>query len=163
MSFYTRDNSCSYVSQTEFQQLITSLLQVGLIIGSLINGPLSARYGRRASFVVASVLGCAGITIQILVTSQWPVYIGRLLLGKLLSHFFGILLLTGIEGTSNGLYVNSTVLYISEIAPAHLVSLLLLRISSSVRSTLTSILARIDGFPVSTFRERRHFRRRSGF
>ncbi|KAL5498337.1 hypothetical protein ACEPAH_2479 [Sanghuangporus vaninii] len=95
--------SGKYIIQTRFQQLITSLLQVGLIIGSLINGPLSARFGRRASFVVASVLGCAGVTIQILVTSQWPVYIGRLLLG-----------------TSNGLYVNSTVLYISEIAPAHL-------------------------------------------
>ncbi|EJD04873.1 general substrate transporter [Fomitiporia mediterranea MF3/22] len=98
-----RTSSGQFTIEKTFQQLITSLLQVGLIISSVANGPLSARYGRRMSFAVASVLGCAGITIQILVTSQWPVYIGRLLLGL-----------------SNGLYVNATVLYISEIAPPHL-------------------------------------------
>ena len=69
--------------QTTFQQLITSLLQVGLILASIILGPFSKWFGRRPGFLVASLLGYAGVTVQILVTAQWPVYIGRLLMGKL--------------------------------------------------------------------------------
>lgn len=84
-----------------FQQLITSLLQVGLITASVIIGPFSQYFGRRAGFAVCSVLSFIAITIQILVTSKGrkssafrlhprtgtlipsltAVYLGRLLLG----------------------------------------------------------------------------------
>ncbi|THH08831.1 hypothetical protein EW145_g2437 [Phellinidium pouzarii] len=101
--FGVQSGNGTFVIQTQFQQLITSLLQVGLILASVAIGPFSTSFGRRAGLVVASVIGCIGITIQVLVTAQWPVYIGRLLLG-----------------ISNGIYVNMTVLYISEAAPAHL-------------------------------------------
>ncbi|KAI5122650.1 hypothetical protein M0805_007912 [Coniferiporia weirii] len=101
--FGVQSASGTFIIETKFQQLITSLLQVGLITASVGIGPFSTWFGRRAGFVVASVIGCIGVTIQILVTVQWPVYIGRLLLG-----------------ISNGIYVNMTVLYISEVSPAHL-------------------------------------------
>ncbi|KLO16566.1 MFS transporter [Schizopora paradoxa] len=101
--FGVESQSGVFTIQTVFQQLITSLLQVGLILASLIIGPFSSRFGRRAGFVVASVIAFVGITIQVVVTTQWPLYIGRLLMG-----------------IANGIYVNMTVLYISEVAPAHL-------------------------------------------
>ncbi|GAA5948676.1 hypothetical protein JCM10213_004379 [Rhodosporidiobolus nylandii] len=96
--------SGKYVIQTSpFQQLITSLLQVGLITASAAIGPFSKYWGRRAGFFVASVIGCIAITVQILVTSKGPIYVGRLLLG-----------------VSNGALVNLVVLWISETSPAHL-------------------------------------------
>ncbi|BGP43254.1 hypothetical protein JCM10450v2_007399 [Rhodotorula kratochvilovae] len=95
--------SGKYVIETTFQQLITSLLQVGLIISSISIGPFSRFFGRRAGFFFASIIGCVALLIQEFVTSKPPVYIGRLLLG-----------------ISNGAYVNLVVLWISETAPAHL-------------------------------------------
>ncbi|GAA5918355.1 hypothetical protein JCM6882_007297 [Rhodosporidiobolus microsporus] len=92
-----------YKIETVFQQLITSLLQVGLILASAALGPFSRYWGRRAGFFVASAIGCISITIQILVTSRVAVYIARLLLG-----------------ISNGGLVNLVVLWISETSPAHL-------------------------------------------
>lgn len=83
VSFQSRIQECLLMAiQTRFQQLITSLLQVGLIISSAAVGPLSKSLGRRAILLLASALSCLGLTIQIVVTIQWPVYIGRLLLGK---------------------------------------------------------------------------------
>jgi MFS family permease len=70
-----------YVIETTFQQLITSLLQLGLIVASLLVGPFSRYFGRRAGFFTASVIGCVALLIQTLVTSKGPVYLARLLLG----------------------------------------------------------------------------------
>jgi sugar porter (SP) family MFS transporter len=92
-----------YGIDTVFQQLITSLLQMGLIFASFSVGPFSAYFGRRYCYWVGSCFSVAGLLIQIFVTSKGPVYLARLLLG------FG-----------NGLYVTATVLYCSEVAPAHL-------------------------------------------
>ncbi|GAA5827743.1 hypothetical protein JCM11251_007651 [Rhodosporidiobolus azoricus] len=95
-----------YKIDTVFQQLITSLLQVGLIVASAAGlqlGPFSKHWGRRAGFFVASAIGCVSLLIQIFVTSRPPVYVGRLLLG-----------------ISNGGLVNLVVLWISETSPAHL-------------------------------------------
>jgi sugar porter (SP) family MFS transporter len=92
-----------YGIDTVFQQLITSLLQMGLIFASLAVGPLSHYVGRRYCFWFGTGFSYAGLFIQMFVTSKGPVYVARLLLG------FG-----------NGLYVTATVLYISEVAPAHL-------------------------------------------
>ncbi|GJN93847.1 hypothetical protein Rhopal_006906-T1 [Rhodotorula paludigena] len=95
--------SGKYVIDKTFQQLITSLLQVGLILSSILIGPFSRYWGRRAGFFVASVIGVVALLIQEFVTTREPVYIGRLLLGM-----------------SNGAYVNLVVLWISETAPSHL-------------------------------------------
>ena len=92
-----------YGIDTVFQQLITSLLQLGLIPSSLLIGPMSKYIGRRWGYVVATFFSVIGITVQMLVTSSGPVYVARLLIG------FG-----------NGIFVNVSVLYISECAPAHL-------------------------------------------
>ncbi|GAA5978610.1 hypothetical protein JCM11641_002787 [Rhodosporidiobolus odoratus] len=94
--------SGKYVIETTFQQLITSLLQVGLICASAAIGPFSRYWGRRAGFFVASVIGCVAVTIQILVTAREAIYVGRLLLG-----------------ISNGALVNLVVLWISETSPGH--------------------------------------------
>ncbi|BGP35077.1 hypothetical protein JCM10296v2_006907 [Rhodotorula toruloides] len=59
-----------YVIETTFQQLITSLLQVGLIVASLLIGAFSRYFGRRAGFFVASVIGCVALLIQTFVTSK---------------------------------------------------------------------------------------------
>lgn len=69
------------IRQTTFQQLITSLLQVGLILASVFLGLFSHHFGRRQGFFVASLLAYIGVTIQILVTSQGPIYLGRLIMG----------------------------------------------------------------------------------
>jgi len=92
-----------YGIDTVFQQLITSLLQMGLIFASFSVGPFSQYFGRRYCYWVGSIFSIAGLLIQIFVTSKGPIYLARLLLG------FG-----------NGLYVTATVLYCSEAAPAHL-------------------------------------------
>ncbi|ORY88813.1 general substrate transporter [Leucosporidium creatinivorum] len=92
-----------FAIDTVFQQLITSLLQVGLITASIIIGPFSKFFGRRAGFAACSVVSFIAITIQVLVTSKGPIYVGRLLLG-----------------IANGGYVNLLVLYNSETAPSHL-------------------------------------------
>jgi len=108
--FGVRTPSGKFTIQTTFQQLITSLLQVGLILASIILGPFSKWFGRRPGFLIASLLGYAGVTVQILVTAQWPIYIGRLLMGL-----------------SNGLYMNLLVLYITEAS------------TSSMRGSLVSL------------------------
>jgi len=92
-----------FAIQTTFQQLITSLLQVGLIVASLAIGPFSTVLGRRAGLGIACLITFVAVTMQIVVTVRWPLYIGRLLLG-----------------IANGCYVNFTILYISEVAPAEL-------------------------------------------
>jgi len=96
-------NTGTYVIQTTFQQLITSLLQLGLIIASAALGPFSRFFGRKIGFITASVLSIIAITIQELVTTQGPIYFARLLLG-----------------IANGMYVNLVVLYVSEASPSHL-------------------------------------------
>ena len=64
------------------------MLQVGLVVSSATIGPLSTILGRRAILVVGSVISFVGLTLQVVVTTQWPVYIGRLLLGPSRSAFF---------------------------------------------------------------------------
>ncbi|KAH8928222.1 general substrate transporter, partial [Atractiella rhizophila] len=89
--------------ETQTQQLITSLLQVGLIVASAILGPLSKFMGRRQAVQLAGVISCIALTIQIFVTTKPPLYVARLLIGM-----------------TNGIYVNIIVLYISEISPPKL-------------------------------------------
>lgn len=95
--------AAGYGIDTTFQQLITSLLQVGLIFASFAVGPFSIYCGRRICYWVGSFFVIIGLFVQIFVTSKGPIYFARLILG------FG-----------NGIYVTATVLYCSEVSPAHL-------------------------------------------
>jgi sugar porter (SP) family MFS transporter len=92
-----------YGIDTIFQQLITSLLQVGLVVASFSVGPFSHWFGRRVCYWVGTVFSIAGFLIQISVTSKGPIYLACLLIG-----------------VGNGIYVTATVLYCSEVAPARL-------------------------------------------
>ena len=103
-------------------------MQAGLVVASLGIGPFSTYLGRRAGFAIASLVAIVGVTIQIVVTTQWPIYIGRFLCGERYFYFYFQLGKTSDNpvsgrgiGIANGIYVNMTVLYISEAAPAHLV------------------------------------------
>lgn len=55
---------------------------MGLVIASIVLGFFSNHFGRRQGFFAASLLAYVGVTIQILVTLHWPIYIGRLIMGK---------------------------------------------------------------------------------
>jgi MFS family permease len=92
-----------YGIDSEFQSLMTALLQIGLAIGGLIQSPLSRWFPRRASFWVGYMFSIIAITVQITTSSQGIVYLGRTFLG-----------------IANGLYVSATILYISEVAPHNL-------------------------------------------
>ena len=110
MVFGYKDPSLAagYGIDTQFQQLITSLLNVGLIVSALSIGMLSRYFGRRPLYWFGSALSIAGLLLQILCTVKGAVYAGRLLLGL-----------------GNGLFVNSTILYIAETSPAHLRGILI--------------------------------------
>ena len=88
---------------TTFQQLITSLLQLGLMFGTLFQGPLSKFVGRRWSFWIGLVINAIGVSIQIGVGTHGAVYAGRFLVG-----------------IANGFYTSATILYIQEVSPANL-------------------------------------------
>ena len=92
-----------YGIDSEFQSLMTALLQLGLAGGGLIQSPLSRWFPRRASYWFGYIFSVIAITIQITTSSQGIVYLGRTFLG-----------------IANGLYVSATILYISEVAPANL-------------------------------------------
>jgi predicted MFS family arabinose efflux permease len=92
-----------YGIDSNFQSQMTALLQVGLMIGGLIQSPMSRWFPRRASFWVGYVFSIIAITIQITTHSHAIVNLARTFLG-----------------IANGLYVSSTILYISEVAPANL-------------------------------------------
>jgi sugar porter (SP) family MFS transporter len=88
---------------SEFQSLMTALLQLGLAGGGLIQAPFSRFFPRRASFWLGWIFSIIAITIQITTSLHSVVYVGRTFLG-----------------IANGLYVSATILYISEVAPANL-------------------------------------------
>ncbi|PKS08604.1 hypothetical protein jhhlp_004990 [Lomentospora prolificans] len=86
-----------------FQQSITSLMNIGVIVGSFTLEFFSHRLGRRRNFIVGSVAAIGANLILILSTNKSAIIFGRFLFG-----------------VSNGLYIGFTSLYISEAAPSHL-------------------------------------------
>jgi sugar porter (SP) family MFS transporter len=95
--------AAGYGIEVQFQQLITSLLNVGLIVCSICLGPISHFLGRRHLFWLGGVFLTIGLLLQIFCTSYGLIYLARLLLG-----------------IGNGFYVNGTILYIAEASPSHL-------------------------------------------
>ena len=91
-----------YGIDATFQSLVTSLLQLGLIPTSVGYGYISKYIGRRPCYWVATVVSFIGVIIQMTVEQNGVVYLARILIGL-----------------GNGIFVNTTVIYISECAPAH--------------------------------------------
>jgi MFS transporter, SP family, sugar:H+ symporter len=88
---------------TTVQQLITSLMVVGGILGSLLQGPLSSYLGRRRSIQLASIICIVSSAIMISTTSVGALYVGRIILG-----------------ISNGIFITTAQMYIVEVLPANL-------------------------------------------
>ena len=88
---------------TTVQQLITSLMVVGGIIGSLAQGPLSSFVGRRRGMQIAAITCMASAGIMIGSTSLAALYVARIILG-----------------ISNGIFITTAQMYIVESLPANL-------------------------------------------
>jgi MFS transporter, SP family, sugar:H+ symporter len=88
---------------TVVQQLITSLMVIGGIIGSLAQGPFSTYLGRRRGMQIAAVTCITAGGIMIGTTSVGALYVGRVILG-----------------ISNGIFITTAQMYIVESLPANL-------------------------------------------
>ncbi|SPO06551.1 related to monosaccharide transporter [Cephalotrichum gorgonifer] len=85
------------------QQIITSFMTVGGIVGSLATGPIGAHLCRRYSLMIASVFIVASTVIMSETTSFGALYFARLLVG-----------------VANGVFINFATVFLGEIAPPHL-------------------------------------------
>lgn len=104
-----------YGISTSFQQSITSLMNIGVIVGSITLHFFSNYLGRRKNFIVGSLAAIGANLILVLSTNKSAIIFGRFLFG-----------------VSNGLYIGFTNLYISEAAPSHLRGALVTFIQVSV-------------------------------
>ncbi|KAI1281458.1 MFS transporter [Xylaria sp. FL0933] len=85
------------------QQLISSLMTIGTLVGSLLVGPFSSKFGRKAGLWAASALNFVATAIMIGTTNLGALYFARLVLG-----------------VSVGWFLTFSQLYVHEVAPAHL-------------------------------------------
>ena len=92
-----------YGISPSFQQSITSLMNIGVIVGSFTLEFWSHRLGRRKNFIIGSMAAIGANLILVLSTNKSAVIFGRFLFG-----------------VSNGLYIGFTNIYISEAAPPRL-------------------------------------------
>jgi len=88
---------------TVVQQLITSLMVVGGIIGSLAQGPLSSYIGRRTSMQIACVTTVVAGAIMVATTSVGALYAARIILG-----------------VANGIFITTAQMYVVEVLPPNL-------------------------------------------
>lgn len=88
---------------TTVQQLIMSLVSLGMLVSTLLSGHLMRYIGRRGGLWVGCALMMISITVQITTTNLAGLYAGRLVLGF-----------------SNGLLLIGSQLYMQESIPAHL-------------------------------------------
>ncbi|PGG97440.1 hypothetical protein AJ79_09201 [Helicocarpus griseus UAMH5409] len=84
------------------QQIITSFMILGSIIGSLLTGVIGARIGRRYSLMIGCVLMIVCVVIMAETTSFAALYASRLLIG-----------------VANGILLNFTIVYLQECTPPH--------------------------------------------
>jgi MFS transporter, SP family, sugar:H+ symporter len=92
-----------YGISTNVQQLISSLMSLGAVVGCAIVGPLSRYLSRRWCLVIAICFNQLGVVLMIASTNLAALYAGRL-----------------IVGIANGLFDVFPQLYIHECAPSHL-------------------------------------------
>ncbi|KAJ6111466.1 hypothetical protein N7523_007527 [Penicillium sp. IBT 18751x] len=71
-----------YAAETGIKQgLMTSILELGAWVGTLINGYLADRLGRRLTVLVAVVVFCVGVIVQACTTNKDYVFGGRFVTG----------------------------------------------------------------------------------
>jgi MFS family permease len=85
------------------QQLISSFLQVGTIIGVLLTHLWARKFGRRPAIWFASLISFVAAGIQIGTDNLVGLYFGRILIGM-----------------SNGFFITFANVYTAEVSPAHL-------------------------------------------
>ncbi|KAF2092643.1 MFS transporter [Rhizodiscina lignyota] len=85
------------------QQLISSLMTIGTFVSSLLVGPFSSKFGRKAGLWTASILNAVATAVMLGTTSIGALYAARLILG-----------------ISVGWFLTFSQLYVHEVAPAHL-------------------------------------------
>lgn len=91
---------------TTTQQLITSFLNVGTIVGVLFTGPFSRFFGRRQGIWMGTLLGFAGCSVQLGARTVAGLCVGRALMGA-----------------SNSFFITFANAYVAECVPSHLRSL----------------------------------------
>ncbi|KAL6241888.1 hypothetical protein RBB50_011133 [Rhinocladiella similis] len=87
---------------TKPQQLISSFLNVGTILGVILAGPFAHKFGRRPAIWVAAVVSMVACGVQVGVDSLAGLYAGRILLGL-----------------GNGFFILFSNTYTVEVAPPH--------------------------------------------
>lgn len=85
------------------QQLISSFLNVGTIIGTLFTVPFAHRYGRKPAIWVACAFSFVACAVQVATTTLGGLYAGRIILG-----------------VANGFFITFSNIYTVEAAPPHL-------------------------------------------
>jgi sugar porter (SP) family MFS transporter len=88
---------------TKPQQLISSFLNVGTIIGTIGTAPFAHKFGRKPAIWLASVVSLVACGIQLGATSLSGLYAGRIILGL-----------------ANGFFITFSNVYTVEAAPPHL-------------------------------------------
>lgn len=89
--------------QPEPQQIITSFMTLGSIIGALLTGPIGAHLSRRYCLMGSSALLIAAVAIMSETTSFGALYFARLLCGL-----------------ANGVLMNFAFVYLQECTPPYL-------------------------------------------
>lgn len=92
---------------TKTQQLMTSFINVGTIIGVFLTGPFAKYFGRRPGIWAACLVNFVAAAVQVGTTDRAGLYAGRVLIG-----------------IANGYFITFANVYVAEVAPAHLRGLL---------------------------------------
>ncbi|KAJ6153651.1 hypothetical protein N7470_006610 [Penicillium chermesinum] len=77
-----KDATQQYAAKTGIQQgMLTSILELGAWVGTLLNGYLADRLGRRVTVLVAVVVFCVGVIVQACTVNKDYVFAGRFVTG----------------------------------------------------------------------------------
>jgi sugar porter (SP) family MFS transporter len=89
--------------KTKPQQLISSFLNVGTIIGTILTAPFAHKFGHKPAIWVAAAVSFVACGVQIGTSSLGGLYAGRIILGL-----------------ANGFFITFSNVYTVEAAPPHL-------------------------------------------
>ncbi|ETI20925.1 hypothetical protein G647_07268 [Cladophialophora carrionii CBS 160.54] len=101
------ESASGWSIHTQTQQLMTSLINVGTIVGVFITAPFAKYFGRREGIWVASLINFIAAGVQVGTTNIGGLYAGRALIGL-----------------ANGYFITFANIYVAEVAPAHMRGLL---------------------------------------
>lgn len=85
------------------QQLITSLMVIGGIVGSLAQAPMSSYVGRKRGMQIACITCITAGAIMIATTSTSALYVGWVILG-----------------IANDIFITTAQMYVVEVLPSNL-------------------------------------------